>query len=172
MSEKPPANVASNSNSDAGTNGRPVISDLWLKLAQLEMTFTKTINRLQSTWNVDVRSRFVNAMNVNDAEKLMIINALPGIEVLFLEKFRLSWSNFKARYERRMSSGNDLDYESFSAIIENVERELLSFDTMLNGADDSADYDDPDERKRVANNVKSNEPAKVVLYNRIVIPNR
>lgn len=151
------------------------------KLIHLEIKFNQIVNRIQSSWSIDLKSRFVNQINLNEVDKNILINALPGIEALFLEKLRLSWFNFKNRFQLQITS-NICDYKIFCMMIINIERELLSFGPIFNhNLDSNSDnmnsinklYVDEYERKshlQFTNNIQLNEPR--VLYNRIRLPKR
>lgn len=99
-------------------------SDLLQKLIYLELWFDKTVCRIQSTW------KHIDLINLNECDKKILINALPGLEALFLEKLRLSWMNFKTRFQQQMTC-NISDYNSFHLIILSIENQLLEIDSML-----------------------------------------
>lgn len=95
------------------------------KLNNVDMLFNKIVSQIQISW------KYVNIMNFNESDKNILINALPGLEALFLEKFRLSWLNFKTRFRQQMAY-NNVDYNSFCTVIIRIENELLTFDSVFN----------------------------------------
>lgn len=159
----------------------PETLNLRHKVIHLEISFNKIVNRIQSSWIIDLKSRFVNQINLNESDKNILINALPGIEALFLEKLRLSWFNFKSRFQQKITD-NRCDYKTFCMMIESIEKELQSFGSMFNHIMESIsdNMNDTDklygveyERKsylQFNNNIQFNEPK--ALYNRIRLPKR
>lgn len=170
MSEKSPIVTTINNNNDGNfSSDIPETSDLRYKLTELEMILNKIIHRLQSTWTIDMRSRFINPIHINDADKIIIINALPEIEALFLEKLRLCWLNFKTRFQNQMAC-NNFDYKSFCIIIENIEKELFSFGSMFNCTDFICNNSNDRKRFKFTNNGAFDESN--ILSNQIKLPQR
>lgn len=109
------------------TRGSPSsdLFDLQQKLNNVDMSFNKIVSQIQISW------KYLNIMNLNENDKNILINALPGLEALFLEKFRLSWLNFKMRFQQQIAC-NAVDYNSFCMVIKRIENELLTFDSIFN----------------------------------------
>lgn len=99
-------------------------SNLLQKLIFLELWFDKTVYQIQTTW------KYFSIINLNESDKNILMNALPGLEALFLEKLRSSWLNFKTRFQQQMTC-NISDYNIFHMIILNIENKLLEIDSMF-----------------------------------------
>lgn len=116
------------------------ISDLENNLKYVNMLFNTVASKIQNSWNLNLKSRYVNLCQLNEADKDTLTNALPGIERLILEKFRVSWLNFKTRFQQQISK-NNVEYKSFCNILVNIEKQLFSFDSLLSHTCESLNHD-------------------------------
>lgn len=150
------------------------LSDIQHQFSHLNLLFDVIVDRIQSTY--DHKSSNVDLMQLNSVDKNILTNSLPEIEEFFLEKLRLCWFNFKTRFQLQIESENSVNKSFFLTTIVNVERELLSFDSMFNNVDNNSSTSNNtvklprEKRKKDAqfqfnNTIKPNEPK--VLYNRI-----
>jgi hypothetical protein len=150
------------------------LSDIQHQLSHLNLLFNVIVDRIQSTYHH--KSGDVSLMQLNCVDKNILSNSLPEIEDFFLEKIRLCWFNFKTRFQFHMESENSISKSFFLMTIVNVERELLSFDSMFNNVDNSSstlnntvklpkEKCKKDVQFQLNNTVKLNEPK--ILYNRI-----
>lgn len=148
--------------------------DIQHQSSHLNLLFDVIVNRIQSTYHH--QSQDVHSMKLNEVDKNILINSLPEIEEFFLEKIRLCWFNFTTRFQSQIANGNPVDKSFILTTIVNVEKKLLSFDSMFNNVDYNSstsnntvkplrDQCKKNARFQLNNRMMANEPK--VLYNRI-----
>lgn len=150
------------------------ISDLINNLNYINKLFNTVTSKIQNSWNSNLKSRYVNLSLLNETDINILTSALPEIEALILEKFRVSWLNFETRFQHQITNS---DYKSFYMILVNIEKQLLSFDSLYNDTCDSLNNDEIDrfeyERKSYHQFIINNDlNVNKTISNRIMLPKR